>query len=99
MTCEKLRRALGMNRRSFVRLFKKQCGERPSEFIAGRNLVKAEELLRNTDMSVWEIALELGYSYRAFIGFFKRKYGITPMEFRTLGYLSLTFRNDPRSPF
>ncbi len=47
-------------------------------------LKNATKLLRTTDKSVLEIALEIGYdSHEGFTKAFKKKYGVTPSEYRS----------------
>ena len=52
-------------------------------YIGYRRLKKAVQLLRTTDNSVLDIALEGGYaSHEGFTKAFKKEYGVTPSEYR-----------------
>lgn len=54
-----------------------------SEVIENRKLLEAGNLLLNTEMTVFQIADELGYSESAYFSkVFKRKTGYRPMEYR-----------------
>ena len=54
-------------------------------FLSGHYFELAAELLENSDLSVNEIARELGYSTTSnFIRAFQRMSGLTPSKYRTL---------------
>jgi two-component system, response regulator YesN len=54
-----------------------------SEFLQQCRLQKAEGLLTNGDICIYEVALELGFSADAyFTNWFKKQTGITPTEYR-----------------
>lgn len=65
------------------RLFNKEIGENISSYINHLRLTEAKYLLKNTNMKIYEIALEIGYSSTtAFHIVFKKSEGITPAEYR-----------------
>lgn len=67
----------------FNRLFLAHTGFTVMAYVGYRRLKKAILLLRTTDKSVLDIALEVGYaSHEGFIKAFKKEYGITPSEYR-----------------
>ncbi len=67
----------------FSRKFKKKTGTSPYDYILGVRLTKAKELLKNTRLSVGEIAYRTGFCSDAnFIYFFKKQEGISPLRFR-----------------
>lgn len=67
----------------FNRDFKRQFGVTPSRWLMEVRLEKARELLRETQLSVTEVALEIGYENSShFIKAFKAKYGQTPKKLR-----------------
>lgn len=64
-------------------MFKKTYGTTLGDYCNELKLKDAQTLLKETDMSVTEIAFEVGFkdvSY--FINVFKRKTGITPLQYR-----------------
>ena len=62
---------------------KAMTGRNVSDYIAERKMVYAQELLRETDYSVQEIADMVGYSQTAsFIRKFKKYFSMTPLEYR-----------------
>lgn len=69
----------------FSRRFKRKTGASPYDYILGVRLTKAKELLKNTRLSVSEIAYRTGFGSDAnFIYFFKKQEGISPLKFRNL---------------
>lgn len=67
----------------FSRLFKKETGFSPMEYVTTVRLNMAKKLLRTTDIPVHNIASRLGYnSCGGFINAFTRKLGVSPGKFR-----------------
>lgn len=65
------------------RFFKEQFGRNFVDYLNEIRLVKAKELLSNTDMTIGKIAEETGYnSIYNFTRVFKRYENITPSQFR-----------------
>lgn len=65
------------------RTFKKETGETMSDCIARLRTQKAAELLKNTRLSVSEIAAYVGYlDSNYFVKVFKKRYGMTPSAYR-----------------
>lgn len=65
------------------RLYKRVTGSKLSEYIAGRRLDRAQELLRRGELKIHEIAKELGFDSPAyFTHFFKKMTNRTPQEYR-----------------
>jgi AraC family transcriptional regulator len=52
----------GMSEFHFSRLFKQTTGFSPLQYLTQRRIALARQLLRETDKSMIEIALEIGYS-------------------------------------
>lgn len=73
----------GLSLRNFNRLFLKECGIGPKDYLILRRMEKAKKLLKETKMTVTDISLEVGYgSLSKFIGTFKKIIGILPSDFR-----------------
>lgn len=74
---------LGMSR---VQLYKKLVsltGSTPSEFIRQIRLRRAEQMLRESKMSVSEIAYSVGFNNpRYFSKYFKEMYGVMPSQYK-----------------
>lgn len=67
----------------FSRLFKEEVGENFSTYLTNYRLNKAEQLLKNSDMKVGEIALEVGYQNPSYFSKTYKKYkGISPDDDR-----------------
>ncbi len=72
-----------MSLSSFEKQFKAYSGLSPRDYRLERRLERAELLLRNSSMSIRQIAEELGfYDAAAFCKLFKKKKGLSPSSFR-----------------
>ncbi|KFF26532.1 helix-turn-helix domain-containing protein [Chryseobacterium vrystaatense] len=66
------------------RLLKTLTGQSTQQFIQDKLIEKAKEKLSTTELSVSEIAYELGFEHpQSFTKLFKNKTNLTPVEFRT----------------
>lgn len=66
-----------------LRLFKKETGRTPHEYLVSLRLRRAKELLTETGLSVEEISFRCGFSSStAFIRCFRQASSITPASFR-----------------
>lgn len=66
-----------------IRLFKKQCGIPPGEFIIRARISRAKKLLKLPGMSIKQIALDLGYpDPYTFSKQFKSRTDLAPGRFR-----------------
>ena len=66
-----------------IRLFKRECGTSPVQYINRKKVERAQLLLYTTDMPVKEVAYEMGFSdHSYFIRMFKKQTDITPQEYR-----------------
>ncbi len=67
----------------FIRRFKEAFGETPHQYVLSRRVERAQELLRNTQLSVTEICFEVGFqSLGSFSSAFHRVAGTTPTAYR-----------------
>jgi AraC-like DNA-binding protein len=77
-------RRLGFSRARMFELFKAQTGFTPNDYLQRLRVEKAREFLRQTSLSVTDIALETGFSSgQYFCTVFKRYTGQPPETFRT----------------
>lgn len=65
------------------KLFKEYIGQTPIGYLTQYRLNKSLGLLQNTDMTITEIALSVGFNGNSYFAeTFKKNYGKTPLEFR-----------------
>ncbi len=67
----------------FSRLFKKEMGVNYNNYLNRKKIKKAKNLLKNSDLPILNIALELGFTEsNYFTKVFKKIAGVTPREYR-----------------
>lgn len=69
---EELLKIAHMSRSNLMRIFRKATGQAPIEYLVRLRIQKAMELLRNTDLSITDIALESGFNDS---NYFTRQFG------------------------
>lgn len=83
MTLEELGERFGYSRLHLLRLFKKDTGATPHDFLTALRLNHAKHLLIYTEQSLPEIAAACGFGSDAhFKTLFKKKIGFTPGHYR-----------------
>ena len=84
ITLEALARKASLSPFYFSRLFKKETGFTPHDYILTTKINHAKFLLLSSSMSIKDICFQLGFnSESAFCTAFKKKIGETPSEFRS----------------
>ncbi len=84
LSMEELAKLSQMSLSSFKRAFKKQFNDSPSNYINSKKLEKAKELLTISDLSISDVAYEVGFNDPFyFTRLFKKKEGIPPSTFRS----------------
>lgn len=74
----------GMSRRNFDRRFKKVIGTSALSYLQKLRMEAAQDLLKNSNLSVSEIMFRVGYQDPAhFANLFKKQNGTTPRQYRT----------------
>lgn len=69
----------------FSRIFKRNYSQSFIDFVTDRRMVQAVIWFRNTDKTITEAALELGYSEANYFSkVFRRRIGVPPSEFKRL---------------
>jgi AraC family transcriptional regulator len=80
---ERLAALAGLSKFHFQRLFKTAVGVSPSQYLIDLRMNEARRLLRETKMSVIEVALEIGYANPShFAQLFRRETGLSPSDYR-----------------
>ena len=80
---EDLQDVAHMSRSNLMRVFRKATGQAPIDYLIRLRIQKAMELLRNTDLSITEIALETGFNDgNYFSRQFNKLIGNTPSAYR-----------------
>ncbi|VGO17889.1 HTH-type transcriptional activator RhaR [Pontiella desulfatans] len=80
---EDLLKIAHMSRSNLMRVFRKATGQTPIEYLVRLRIQRAMEMLRNSDLSVTEIALEVGFNdSNYFTRQFRRILGESPRSFR-----------------
>lgn len=83
LTVADLARAAGLSPAHFSRAFRATFGESPYAYLLTRRLERAAALLRNTDRSVADICVAVGWSsVGSFTSSFTRMFGTTPTGYR-----------------
>jgi AraC-like DNA-binding protein len=83
-TIAELASLLGVSDSHVYRLFREIHGESPIAFIQRYRIEMARKLLCNQDISITEVAMELGFlTSQHFATSFKRYTGVTPRQWRT----------------
>jgi AraC family transcriptional regulator len=81
----RLAREADMSEFHFSRAFKRTTGFKPSQYFIHLRMERARRLLRETNRSVIEIGLDVGYTSPShFARIFRREVGISPSEYRRL---------------
>jgi AraC family transcriptional regulator len=83
LSLDRLAAQAGLSKFHFQRLFKAATGVSPSRYHINLRLNEARRLLRETKMSVVDVALEVGYADPSnFARLFRRENGLSPSEYR-----------------
>ncbi|AMA56312.1 MULTISPECIES: AraC family transcriptional regulator [unclassified Bradyrhizobium] len=84
ITLEQLAAVAGLSRMHFAAQFRAAVGMRPHEFLLKRRIERAQELLKQGDVSLVDTALTVGFQTQAhFTTVFKRFVGDTPYQWRS----------------
>jgi len=79
----RLAEAVDMSAFHFSRLFKTSTGLSPSQYFIRQRIAKAQQLLQETDTSIIEVGMSVGYSSPShFAQIFRRETGLSPTHYR-----------------
>ncbi len=80
-------------------LFAAQTGVSLQQYLGGLRLDRAKQLLEGTQLTIDEVAIEVGWQDRShFERRFKRAYGTTPAQYRTAQRLNVIDRVHAAKP-
>jgi AraC family transcriptional regulator len=83
LSLEMLAQQVGFSPYHFARLFRQTTGESPHQFVLRQRLEVAQRLLKETDLPLAYVALEVGIPNQShFTQAFKRHWGTTPLAYR-----------------
>ena len=90
MTMEELSKVVYLNPDYLTRLFKKVEGISICSYIVNRRIEIAKNFLQESDISIGDISLAVGYyNYPSFYKIFTKITGTSPQQFRNLHRLDL----------
>lgn len=76
-------RQANMSLRNFARVFRREVGTTPGQYVQRTRIARARELLETTDLSIGQIAGRCGFGApETFFRSFGRSLGLTPREYR-----------------
>ncbi len=83
LSLEQLAQQAGLSPYYFSRLFRQTTGESPHQFVLGRRIEFARQLLTETDASLAQVALQSGFASQGHLSsVFKRRLGLTLRAYR-----------------
>jgi len=81
---QKLASLIGLSTSQTLRKIKAKTGKSVSQYIRELRLSKAASLIKETDLTIAEIAFKVGFSSQSYFNkVFRKFYGITPGEYKT----------------
>ena len=83
ISLDRIGQAVGLSPTYCSQLFKKEEGMGISTYVTGQRIIRAQRLLRDTDLSVADVSRQTGFtSHGYFTQVFRRVTGQTPQEYR-----------------
>ncbi len=83
ITIEDLSSKVALSPYYLIRTFKHIYKQTPHQYLIGRRIAKAKELLRNSDISITEICAAVGFeSLGSFSTLFRKATGLSPRAYR-----------------
>ncbi|NLM04455.1 MAG: helix-turn-helix transcriptional regulator [Clostridiales bacterium] len=83
LTLDDMAKYLNLNKCYFSDLFKRETGKTYSRFLNEFRIKKSKILLENTNLSVLEVALAVGYNNQNYFNMiFKKLTNTTPLKYR-----------------
>ena len=89
ITIEEIAAFCGLNRSYFGKVFRETMGESPQAFLLHYRMGRAAQLLKETRLSVGEIAQQVSYDNQLhFSRAFKNVHGVSPREYRQTHFVA-----------
>lgn len=83
LSIERLAAQAGMSARHFSRVFRRETGTAPGEYVESVRVAAARQMLETTDLSLRAVARKAGFgTVETFHRSMKRALGVTPAEYR-----------------
>lgn len=83
ITIDDLSREVALSPYYLIRAFRRVYRQTPHQYLVERRIARAKELLRNSDLSVTEICVEVGFeSLGSFSTLFRKATGLSPSAYR-----------------
>ncbi|MHB8124259.1 MAG: helix-turn-helix transcriptional regulator [Desulfitobacteriaceae bacterium] len=83
LTVAELSKLANMSESHFIRIFKKETGMAPMEFLIKTRIDKAKKLLRSRTKNITEVSLQCGFSSTShFSSSFAKHTGVSPSEYQ-----------------
>lgn len=82
LTLQSVAQYMHLSTRQVERIVEREFGCTLAQLVAEKKLASAERMLRNSDMSIEQIAEEIAFGGSYFYTLFKKKYAMTPLQYR-----------------
>ena len=83
ITIEDLSREVALSPYYLIRAFRHVYKQTPHQYLVGQRIARAKELLRNSDLSITEICVAVGFeSLGSFSTLFRKVAGVSPLAYR-----------------
>ena len=83
ITLEELSRTFGYTKQYLIRIFKRETGRSPIQYLNEQRLFRSTAELLNAEKSIAEVARSCGFDdYNYFSRAFRRQFGFSPREYR-----------------
>ena len=88
ISIEEIAAVCGLNRSYFGKVFRDSVGESPQAYLLHYRMARAAQLLKETRMSIGEIAAQVSYPNQLhFSRAFKNVHGVSPREYRQTHFI------------
>ncbi len=85
LSVAEMAQVVGMSQYYFSKLFKMSTGTTPHQYVMRQRVERAQELLRDGNTALVEVATQVGFETQShFTSVFRRLVGITPKKFREM---------------